>query len=298
MPLIAFAPALFVVIWSSGWIVARYAAPYADPLTFLSARYVIAGLLVAAFALAAGATWPRRRMECVHAAVTGVLLHALYLGGVWWAVAHGLPAGVSALIAAIQPLITAALAPALLGERLRLSQILGIIIGFAGVLGVLAPKLAGTGAGALPGIGTAILVNVVAMISVTAGTFYQKRFVASGDLRAITALQYAAAACVTLPVAALTEPMRLPIIPETIGAMIWSVLVLSIGAIGLMLMMIRRGAVSKVAALIYLIPPTAALQAWAMFGETLAPLQVAAMAVAAFGVYLATRAAGPAPAAA
>lgn len=289
MSLVSVAPALFVLIWSTGWIVAKYVVPHADPLTFLSVRYASAFLVLAVIALAMRAAWPRTMRATLHAMVSGVLLHTLYLGGVWWAIAHGLPAGISALIAAVQPLMTAALAARLAGERLRLVHLAGIVVGFVGVLGVIAPKLGGVGGEQIRDLGLVIGVNIVAMVSVTFGTFYQKRYIASGDLRTVTALQYVGAFATTLPLAYALEPMRFEVNSETWLALAWSVLVLSIGAIGLMLMMIRRGAVSKVAALIYLIPPTAAVQAWLMFGETLTPVQIACMGVAAFGVFLATR---------
>jgi drug/metabolite transporter (DMT)-like permease len=289
MSLLILAPALFVLIWSTGWIVAKYAVPYADPLTFLAVRYASAGLVLAVIAGIARSEWPKTRMAALHAVFSGVLLHTFYLGGVWWAIAHGLPVGVSALIAAVQPLLTAALAARLAGEKLRAVHLLGILLGFLGVLGVIAPKLAGVSVAGMSGLGLAVIINIVAMISVTFGTFYQKKYVASGDLRMITVLQYVGAFATTLPLAMLFEPMRFEFRAETFWALAWSVIVLSIGAIGLMLMMIRRGAVSKVAALIYLIPPTAAMQAFLMFGETLTLVQVGCMGIAALGVYLASR---------
>lgn len=289
MSLITFAPAIFVLIWSTGWIVAKYAAPFADPLTFLAVRYAAAALVVWLIVVGMRAEWPKTRAAMFHAMASGVLLHTIYLGGIWWAIAQGLPAGVSALIAAVQPLLTATLAARLASERLRPIHLLGILIGFLGVLGVIAPKLTGVSLGGMSGLGLAVLVNVVAMISVTLGTFYQKRYVASGDLRSITVLQYVGAFATTLPLALWLEPLRFEFRFETFAALAWSVIVLSIGAIGLMLMMIRRGAVSKVAALIYLIPPTAALQAFLMFGETLSPIQIGSMGIAALGVYLASR---------
>lgn len=290
MTLVTIAPALFVLIWSTGWIVAKYAAPHADPLSFLALRFACAFALMAMIALISRAEWPRERRGYAHAMLSGVLLHTIYLGGVWWAIAHGLPAGVSALIAAIQPLMTAGLSARLAGETIRPIQATGIALGFLGVLGVLGPKLAGVTTAELGSLIGPILVNVVAMIGVTLGTFYQKRHIASGDLRVVSTLQYAGAFLAILPLAILLEPMRIDFAAiETWLALAWSVIPLSLGAIGLMLMMIRRGAVSKVAALIYLIPPTAALEAWLMFGETLGVSQIAFMALAATGVYLATR---------
>ena len=294
MSLVTVAPALFVLIWSTGWIVAKYAASFADPLFFLVIRFACAFVLMALIALAFRAEWPRNRAAYGHGMLSGVLLHAIYLGGVWWAVAHGLPVGVSALIAAIQPLITAALAARLGGERLGTLQLSGIAIGFLGVMGVIAPKLAGLSAGTLESLAGPVLVNVIAMIAVTLGTFYQKRYIASGDLRVVSSLQYAGAFLALLPLALLLEPLRFESRWETWAALAWSVIPLSLGAISLMLMMIRRGAVSRVAALIYLIPPTAAIEAYLMFGETLTILQIGFMMLTAFGVYLATRPARPA----
>lgn len=285
------APALFVLIWSTGWIVAKYVVVHnGDPVTFLALRYASAAVIVAGLAVLAGAQWPKTAREWGHAAITGVLLHAIYLGGVWWAIRHGLPAGISALLAATQPLMTALLAWPLLGERVSRLNSFGIAVGFAGVLLVLTPRFAGIDWSQLGALALPIGVNMVAMLAVTLGTFYQKRFGATGDLRAITAIQYIGALAVTLPILPLIEPqMHIPRAVETLYALGWSVLVLSIGAIFLMLEMIRRGKVSKVASLIYMIPPTAAVQAWLMFGETLTPVQVAGMVVTAFGVYLATR---------
>ncbi|MCZ8269549.1 MAG: DMT family transporter [Beijerinckiaceae bacterium] len=294
MSLVTVAPALFVLIWSTGWIVAKYAASFADPLFFLVIRFACAFVLMALIALAFRAEWPRNRAAYGHGMLSGVLLHAIYLGGVWWAVAHGLPAGVSALIAAIQPLMTAALAARLGGERLGALQLSGIAIGFLGVMGVIAPKLAGLSAGALESLAGPVVVNGIAMVAVTLGTFYQKRYIASGDLRVVSTLQYAGAFLALLPLTLLLEPLRFENRWETWAALAWSVIPLSLGAIGLMLMMIRRGAVSRVAALIYLIPPAAAIEAYLMFGETLTVLQIAFMALTAFGVYLATRPARPA----
>jgi drug/metabolite transporter (DMT)-like permease len=285
------APALFVFLWSTGWIVARYSAEYADPLTFLSARYACAGAVLFVYALIAGGRWPARPSDFVHAAFSGVLLHAIYLGGVWIAIAQGVPASISALLAALQPILTAALAPILLRERIGAKQWLGIVLGFIGIIVVLSPKLAGVAPGQLGAVAMPLLINIIAMLAVTAGTFYQKRYIHSGDLRTVTILQYAGAIAVTLPVAYLIEPMRLEVNATTILIMLWSVLAISIGAIALLLLLIRRGEVSRAAQLIYLVPPTAAAQAYLLFGEQLTPLQLAGMALTVIGVALASRAA-------
>lgn len=282
-------PFLFVFLWSTGWIVARYSADYADPLTFLLVRYAGAGLVLLVYALAAGAIWPKSGAEWGHALATGVLLHALYLGGVWWAVRHGVPASISALIAALQPILTALFAPAFVGERIRPLQWLGIGVGFAGLVLVLWPKLATVAPGALGAALAPILINVVGMFAITFGTFYQKRKIRSGDLRTVTVLQYAGAAAATLPAAWLFEPMRIEWNVTMIAVLAWSVLALSIGAIALLLLLIRRGEVSRSAQLIYLVPPTAALQAFILFGERLGATQLAGMAITVAGVALASR---------
>jgi drug/metabolite transporter (DMT)-like permease len=288
-PLIRLAPVLFVLIWSTGWICARAAAPYADPLTFLTARYAFAAVALFVFAQAMGAAWPRTRADVGHALFSGVLLHAIYLGGVWWAIAHGMPTAVSGVIAAVQPILTALLAPYLARETITRLQWAGISLGFVGIALVLQPKLASVEAGLLATVAVPLAVNVVAMIAVTFGTFYQKRYIATGDLRTTTLLQYVGAALVTLPVALASETLRIDWNVTLVVTMAWSVFGLSIGAIGLWLMLIRRGAVSHAAALVYLVPPAVALEAMVLFGEQLGALQVVGMIVTAAGVALAVR---------
>lgn len=288
------APALFVLMWSTGWVVAKLATPHAGPLTFLTVRYAAALMLLAPVALLSGARWPRGSAQWGGALVNGMMLHALYLGGVWWAIAHGVPAGVSALIAALQPLLTVVVAGPLLGERLSGRRWLGVGLGFLGVAAVVAPKLA-----AADGLEPALLplgVNVLAMAAVAAATLHQKRSLGGQDLRTLAALQYAGAIVLTAPAAWLAEDLRVDWTPSAILALAWSVLVLSIGAILLMLAMIKRGDVSRVATLIFLVPPVAALEAFLLFGETLSAVQLLGMALAAVGVVLANVAGAPASA--
>lgn len=286
---LALVPAIFVFLWSTGWVAARYVVPYADPLTFLAVRFACASVLIAAFAALSGVKFPTEPGLLRHALLSGVLLHAIYLGGVWWAVAHGIPAGISALIAALQPLLTALLAPKLLGERMSAIRWVGVVLGFLGLVVALWPKLAGVGPTAGIAIAIPILVNVVAMIAVTAGSFYQKRHLQGGDLRAIAALQYLGALIVTAPAALLLEDLRFEPTLELGLALAWSVIVLSIVTIALYLYLIRRGEVSRVGTLIYLVPPVSAVQAWALLGETLLPIQLVGMAVTVVGVALASR---------
>jgi drug/metabolite transporter (DMT)-like permease len=217
-----------------------------------------------------------------------MLLHGGYLGGVWWAVAQGLPAGIAGLITAGQPLLTAILAAPLLGERLSRRQWAGIASGFVGIVLVLAPRLIAVDMTALGVAALPMIVNFGATVSVTLGTFYQKRFVPSTDLRTGTCLQFVGALAVVAPLALLTETLRFELTATLLAALVWSVLVISLAAIALLLLMLRRGEVSRVAALIYLVPPLTALEAFMLFGESLSLVQIVGMVVTALGVWLAT----------
>lgn len=285
--LVRLAPILFPLLWSTGWIVARYSADFADPLLFLALRYLLAGLMLAAFAVLARAPWPRTRREWRHALISGVLLHTLYLGGVWWAIMHGLPASLSALIAALQPILTALVAPALVGERIGGRRWLGVLVGFAGIALVLAPQLAALNSAQIGVALAPIAVNVVAMLSVTAGSFYQKRFLHSGDLRTIAVLQYLGAFVVGAPLAVAFGDLHLVWSWKAVAVMAWSVLGLSIGAVALLLALLRRGDVSRASQLIFLVPPLSALQAFLLFGDHLSSIQIVGMGVTACGVAVA-----------
>jgi drug/metabolite transporter (DMT)-like permease len=286
---IALAPALFVFLWSTGWINARAAAPYADPLTFLAVRYALAGVLMIVICIAMSATWPSTRAAQGHAMLSGVLLHAGYLGPVWYVIAQGVPAGVSGVLAGAQPLLTALLAPALVGERLSPRQWGGIVLGFVGILLVLQPKILGVDIATLGPMRTLLLINGLGMISVTLGTFYQKRFISTGDLRTVAALQYLGAVAATLPAALLLENTRFVWHWQVVAAMAWSVIAISIGAVLLLLWLIRNGAVSRVGTLIYLVPPVVAVEAWLLFGEQMSMGQMLGVVVVVFGVALAVR---------
>lgn len=286
---LAAAPVVFVFLWSTGWISARAAVIDSDPLTFLAARFALAWAVFALLVMVTGAEWPSRPRDVVHAIISGILLHAIYLGGVWWAVGQGVPAGISAVIAATQPIMTAMLAPLLIRERISARQWAGIALGFAGIVIVLAPRIAAAAGANLAKLQFALLVNLAAMLSVTLGTFYQKRFIATGDLKTTAMLQYVGAAPALLLAAYLLEPMRLAVSWSSMATLLWSVLAISLGAILLYLWLIREGAVSKSASLIYLVPAAAAVEAWVLFGETLTALQVAGIVVTIAGVALATR---------
>jgi drug/metabolite transporter (DMT)-like permease len=286
--LIRATPLTFALLWSSGFIVAKYAAPDADPFTFLAARFGLAAIILALIAWAGRAPWPASAGEVGHSLIAGMLLHGGYLAGVWWAIFAGLPAGIAGLLTGAQPLLTALLAAPLLGERVGRWQWIGIGAGLVGIVLVLAPRLAGIDPGALGGVLVPIVVNLAGVVSVTLGTFYQKRFVATGDLRTGTCLQFIGALAVVAPLALLTEGLRFDPTARLLIALAASVLVLSIAAIALLLLMIRHGEVSRVAALIYLVPPLTALEAYVLFGESLSAVQIVGMAVTAAGVWLAT----------
>ena len=281
-------PLLFVLLWSTGFIGAKFGLPYAEPLTFLSSRYVLVIALMSLLALAMRAPWPASPREALHIGVTGVLVQALYLGGVFMSIHRGLPAGISALVVGMQPLLTAALAGALLGERVSARQWAGLALGFGGVALVVGSKAS------VDGVDGDALVHMLvpalaALLGITAGTLYQKRFCPRFDLRTGSVMQFLPSLVVTLLVASQTETMEIEWTGDFVFALGWLVLVLSIGAISLLNLLIRSGSAVNVASLFYLTPPATALIAWAMFGETLSALAIAGMVIAVSGVWLARK---------
>jgi drug/metabolite transporter (DMT)-like permease len=283
------APVLFVLIWSTGWIMAGFTTKYADPLTFLALRFAIASVFLAGFAWWVGATWPTTGPQIFHAVVSGILLHGLYLGGTWWGIQHGVPTGISGLIAAMQPLLTAILAPYLVHEFMNLRQKRGVVLGFCGIFCVLWPKATGVTSVTLSDVAIPMIVTGLSVLSLTLGTFYQKRFLSNGDLSTITTIQYLGCFVAILPVAFFLEPMHIQWNMTLILALTWSVLGLSFGAIGLLFLLIRKGEVSRTAALIYTVPPLTALQAYLFFNETLVSVQIIGFILTACGVALAVR---------
>lgn len=274
-------PLFFVVLWSTGFIVAKYGLPYAPPLSFLILRCVGAVLVLLPLVLLSKAPWPRGRV--LHVAVAGLLLQAGYLGGVWSAIKIGMPAGLSALIVGLQPILTAFAAP-LVGERVSARQWLGLLLGLGGVALVVYAKIS------LNGLAPAAIVFcLLALLSITCGTLYQKRFCPHFDLRTGTLIQFTASALLLLPAAVALEDFGPSLAsvhwtPQFIGALLWSILALSIGAIFLLFRLISRNDATKVTSLLYLTPPTTAVMAWLMFGEALSPLGLVGMAVAVMGV--------------
>ncbi|HEY9029167.1 MAG TPA: DMT family transporter [Burkholderiaceae bacterium] len=280
----AFAPLLFVVLWSTGFIGAKLGLPDCEPLTLLTLRYAAVLVLMGAVALATRAPWPASPAQWVHIGVSGLLIHGVYLGGVFTAIRLGLPAGVTALVVGLQPVLTALGAGLLLRERVRATQWAGLALGLAGVVLVVARKVEGG-----PAAAELLLPAVVALAGITVGTLYQKRFCASFDLRTGSVVQFLPSLAVTALAAWLTETMVVHWTPAFVFALGWLVLVLSLGAVSLLNVLIRSGSAVNVASLFYLTPPTTALIAWAMFGETLTGLALAGMGLAVLGVWLARK---------
>lgn len=280
--LIAAMPAVFVLIWSTGFIVARFGMPYAPPMKFLALRYVLSLACFAAWAFAARAALPGQRIQFVHLAVTGVLVQAGYLGGVWAAVKLGMGAGLAALLVGLQPVLTAMWVSSR-GGAVSTRQWGGLALGFAGLTLVVWHKL---------GIGEINWVNFLlalgALLSITAGTLYQKRFLAPCDVRVAGAVQMFAALLVTFPLA-LLEREQMNWSPQLFGAMAWSVLALTLGGSSLLYMLIQRGAAASVSSLMYLVPPVTAFIAWVLFAEPITAVTIGGTVLTAVGVALVVR---------
>ncbi len=281
----AVAPAVFVVLWSTGFIAAKAGLPFAEPLTFLCLRFVIVAAMMFVASLIVRARWPRGR-EIVHIGVVGLLMHGGYLGGVFTAQSRGLPAGIIALIVGLQPILTATVVGPLLGERVRPLQWLGLVLGFGGAALVLGERFGmSLGDSDL----TTLLLGFLALIGITGGTLYQKRFCAHANLWTGAVVQYVVASVPIGLLALVLEHGEVTWSVPFVGALVWLTLVLSIGTVSLLYLLIRRGAVSKITSLFFLIPPTTALMAWGIFGEVLGPQALGGMALAAAGVALVQR---------
>ncbi|HEY8709180.1 MAG TPA: DMT family transporter [Burkholderiaceae bacterium] len=284
-------PWIFVLIWSTGFVVARFGMPYAPPLTFLSMRYALSLVCFVAWIRLARVDWPSDPAQWGHLAVVGVLIHAGYLGGVWSAIKAGIGASTVALLVGLQPVLTALWASwigarAKDGPRVRVSttQWLGLALGLGGLTLVVWHKLGG---GEVTPWNLALA--VFALLSITSGTLYQKRFVAACDVRTASAIQLSAALIVSLPLA-LLETERVVWQPQMIGALAWSVLVLTLGGSSLLYLLIQRGAATAVTSLMYLVPPCTAALAWLLFDEAFTRSMVLGMLLTATGVALVVRA--------
>lgn len=282
-------PWVFVLIWSTGFIVARFGMPHAPPMKFLAVRYALSILCFLPWIWVTGVKWPASQKQWLHLSVTGILMHAGYLGGVWAAVKAGMGSGLSALIVGIQPVLTAIWLSAMGGADGRVSrrQWVGLLLGFAGLVLVVSRKFGSGGPG-----DHANWINltfaVLALFSITAGTLYQKKFVKACDVRSANTVQLLAALVVTLPLA-LLEAETIQWSGEMMGAMAWSVLGLTLGGSSLLYMLIQRGAAAQVSSLMYLVPPCTALIAWLLFDEPISAVTIAGIALTAFGVSLVVR---------
>jgi drug/metabolite transporter (DMT)-like permease len=280
---------VFVFLWSTGFIVARAITPYVDPNLYLLARFAGTAALFCVIALIARAPWPTRR-EAMRHLLAGALLQGVYLGSGYWAVAQGLGAGVMALLGALQPLLTAVLAARLFGERLSRRAWGGLMLGLIGVALVLGPRIVGHGTQALPHASAStphwlvVAVAVLAIVSITAGTLYQKTSLARADLRSASALQNAGAALVAAALAALLGEHRFVASMTTWLSLAWGIVMLSGVATTLLVWMVRRGDASRATALLFLAPPLAAFESYLLFGETMSAVQVIGFALALVGV--------------
>jgi drug/metabolite transporter (DMT)-like permease len=273
------APILFVVLWSSGFIGARFGLPYAEPMTFLSIRMIAVVSLLGLLILATRPPWPSAA-GALHSVVVGLLMHGCYLGGVFVAIDHRLPTGLAALVVSLQPILTATMANRLLGERVAARQWAGLLLGVAGVYLVVQSRTVGDTSVA------AWIAITVALVGITIGTLYQERFGAGIDWRTGFLFQYAGAGTVFGLAALSLEQRSVQWSAELLLALGWLVLVMSFGAVWLLYFLIKRSAAARVVSLFYLTPPVTALMAWALFDERLAPLSLAGMAVCVAGVFL------------
>ena len=282
---------VFVLIWATGFIVARFGMPHAPPLSFLSVRFALSIACFLPWIVWAQVAWPQSRSQLLHLSVTGILMHAGYLGGVWVAVKAGMGSGLSSLLVGFQPVLTAIwLAYSLRGHDqpgVTRRQWLGLWLGFAGLLLVVWRKLdLDTPLDHVTPVNMAFALT--ALLSITVGTLYQKRFVQPCDVRTANTVQLLAALVVTLPLTLLeSESMRWN--SELVGAMAWSVLVLTLGGSSLLYMLIQRGAAASVTSLMYLVPPTTAIMAWLLFGEAITIATLVGTALTAVGVSLVVR---------
>jgi len=283
--LMRLAPVIFVLLWSTGFIGSKLGAPDAEPFTFLSLRFLIVLAILFPVLLVTGRR-ARGWRERGHSMVVGMLIHGTYLGGVFWSIRHGMPSGVAALIVSLQPILTSLLSAPLLGERLAARHWIGLALGFAGALLILEPGLA-RAFDADSGItATNVAACLVALVAITASTIYQKRFAAGTDMLAGTVWQYVGAVLLAGAGSFLFETQTVHWTPKFIFALGWLVLVLSIGAIFLLMLMIRQNAVASVSGLFYLVPACTAVIAFFMFDETLSPLQLAGLALATVAVLM------------
>ena len=278
-------PWVFVLIWSSGFVVAKYAFEYSDVLFFLGVRLLIAGCLLFLITVALGQSLRLTRSQILTSLALGLTLHAIYLGGVWEAIANGSPAGIASVVTSTQPILVSILAFMILKERLLRNQIIGLVLGFAGVVLVLSPALSATGE--MTFIALALL--ILGLSGSTSATLIQKKFGDSLPLLAGTTYQFLFAGMILTAISVLSGRTNLQWNLQSTLAMVWAVIVTSIIAVVALLWMLQRGSAAKVSSLLYLVPPAASLQAWALFGEKLNAQSIIGIAMTALGVALVQR---------
>ncbi|MBK8452358.1 MAG: DMT family transporter [Thiofilum sp.] len=280
-------PLLFVILWSTGFIGAKFGLPHADALAFLSVRYALVIVLMTGLALMMQAPWPKSLRLWIHLGITGLLLHAGYLGGVFIAIDHGLPAGITSLIVGMQPLLTAILAGWLLHETVTRKQWLGIVLGLIGVTLVITGRADMTSLGKIDPL--QLIPVLFALVSITLGTLYQKKFCPVFDLRTGAVVQFIPTLIVTALLVPVLGNWQMDWTGEFIFALSWLVLVLSLGAISLLSLLIRQSGAVSVSSLFYLTPAVTALMAWVLFNERLSLIQLVGMIIAISGVWLARK---------
>jgi drug/metabolite transporter (DMT)-like permease len=276
------APALFVVLWSTGFVGTKFVVHNADPLTYLAIRMALVVGIMAVIAAIARPQWPDR-IGVAHSVAAGILVHGFYLGGTAIAIAHSIPAGLSALIPGLQPILTSTLANRWLGERVTPLQWAGLLLGLAGVVLILHDRPM-TGEA-----GWGWLASAVLLVSITLGTLYQRRHCGQIDWRAGNLIQYVAVAIFFSVGAWLFENNVVHWTREFVLALAWLVVVLSIGSIGLLYWLIRYSAATSVASLFYLVPAVTAAMAYVLFGERLDAVAIAGMAACAAAVFVVNR---------
>ena len=283
--LMRLAPVIFVLLWSTGFIGSKLGASDAEPFTFLSLRFLLVLVILVPVLLVTGRR-ARGWRERGHSMVVGMLIHGVYLGGVFWSIRHGMPAGVAALIVSLQPILTSLLSAPLLGERLAARHWAGLALGLAGAVLILEPGLAGAFDADSGITAPNVAANTLALIGITASTIYQKRFATGTDLLAGTVWQYVGAVLLVGAGSFLVETQTVHWTPKFLIALGWLVLVLSIGAISLLMLLIRQNAVASVSGLFYLVPACTSVIAFFMFGETLTPIQLTGLALATVAVLM------------
>ena len=275
------APALFVVLWSTGFIGAKMGLPYAEPATFLAIRFFAVAAILAVVAGLTGAAWPDSHTDKAHIAAVGLLVHGIYLGGIFGGISLGVTAGDSALIVGMQPILTAVLVGPILGETVRARQWIGFVIGTVGVTLVSWRYIDD-----LDSTLTGVVLCVVAVMGMSLGTIYQKRFCAQMNLLTGSCIQFLAAALFMLLIAVAWESGQVNWTGEFVFALGWLVIVLSLGAMTLLWLLVRAQAATQVASLFFLVPPVTALIAWPLFGETLTLKSVIGMGLVVLGILL------------